>query len=298
MNKILSFLIAALMLFTLSVPALAADSGFSLPSSVSSSSSDDGDVAEEPEQEDGGEEDTVLYDENGFKITLKGMNLEEEIGIKLDLFLENNSDKDVIFQVDSVTVNGYMTTDDLWENVPAGKKSNGTLTIFKYLLGLAGVTEIADIEISFDIVEDGSYDDIVITEPISIKTDIADGFEYVYDDSGIPAYEDDNYRIIIKGLKPNQWETSMCLYFYVENNSDTDILLDATNVSVNGIMVTFDLWERINAGKHAISSMEFFNSTLEDNGIETIENIEMALTLQEYGTWADILTTDPISVDF
>lgn len=303
MKKLIASLLVVLMLAAMTVPALA--SGFTVPSSVSTKAAGEESSADEAETEEeagepggsGGVTEAVLYDENGFKITVKGLS-EGYSGPEFNLLLENHSGKNVIIEADSVSVNGYMASAYLYTTVSDGKKVNDTLSIDQDQLDLCGISDIAEVEVVFEVIEDETYDEILLTDPLTITTDKAEGFEYTFDDSGALAYEGEGLRVVVKGLKEDEYGYETCLYLYIENNLDKDIILEANDSSVNGFMLNGYIWAQVNAGKRAVEPIEFNNDDLEENGISTIEDIEFSLRVIEDETWDEIVETDPISLSF
>ena len=134
--------------------------------SLASENEDESDTkeskVEEPEKlketfnQDATIEETVMYDEGDVKITATGLSY-SNYDVKLELMIENNTDKDLEFVSGSMgyscnSVNGIMTNDGyLLCDVAAGKKANDSISFDFDQLMLYGINEIADIEIGFDI---------------------------------------------------------------------------------------------------------------------------------------------------
>ena len=149
--------------------------------------------------------ETVLYDESGLKVTATELEYFDGYA-KLNLLLENNTEKDYTFYSGTMgyscnSVNGYMITGMyLNSGVTAGSKKNDSVEIDYDELMICGINEIADIEIAFDIEDDKNKD--IYTGPLSLKTSIADGYEY----------KDDGYSETIK--KPELEELLDCTLSY------------------------------------------------------------------------------------
>lgn len=54
----------------------------------------------------------------------------------------------------------------------------------------------------------------------------------------------------------------------------------------------------ITAGKHAIDSITFMSSELEENGIDTIESIELSFHIFDTESWDTIADTAPVTINF
>ena len=51
-------------------------------------------------------------------------------------------------------------------------------------------------------------------------------------------------------------------------------------------------------GKHAIDTITFSSTELEENDIETIEDIELAFHIFDMNSWNDIANTAPVTISF
>lgn len=130
-------------------------------------------------------EETVLVDESDVKITVTGIKY-TAYAVKLDLTIENNSSQNLSFYAGTLgyscnSVNGYMVDDGyLNANVGPGKKSNETVSFNVDELTLLGFSDIADIELGFNITDD-NYKDYLKTGPRQLKTSLADSYDYTAD---------------------------------------------------------------------------------------------------------------------
>lgn len=242
-------------------------------------------------------EEQVLYDANDIKITATG--LEDGLfGTELSLLIENNSSQNITVQARNANINGYMVDTMMSADVAAGKKANDSLTFETTSLKECGIDTIATIEFSFVIIDFDSFEDIYNTDIITINTSGAEGYEQTYDDSGEVLAEVNGIKIVSKGLSEKDSFWGPGLIVYIENNSDQDITVQTRDVSVNGFMVETSMSEDVVAGKHAITAVQFFDTDLEDNGIETINDLELCFTIFNLESWADIADTDIINLSF
>ncbi len=241
-------------------------------------------------------EEQVLLDESGIKITLKDLDKGAMTGPKLNMLFENNSGKDITVQVRNLSVNGYMIDSIMSVDVVNGKKANETLTLMESDLKTAGISTIADIEFSFHIVDASSWDGILDSAPIVIKTSAADGYNFIFDDSGNVAYEDWGMKIVIKGLAEDSSVFGPSIVVFIENNSDTDFTAQVRDVSVNGFMVDPIFSSDVVAGKRCIDTITFRSSQLEENDITEVESVE--LSFHVFTGWDTIVDTEPITINF
>lgn len=243
-------------------------------------------------------EESILVDESGVKITVKSLDTEGFWGPALKLLIENESGKDLTVQVRNASVNGYMVDTMMSADVAKGKKANETLKFASSDLEQSGITTIADMEFSFHIFDSESWDTYLDTDKISIKTTAADNFVYSFDDSGNKVYDADGIKIVVKGLSADTSIWGPGVIVYIENTTEKDITIQARNVSVNGFMVDPIFSCDVCAGKHAIDTINFMDSDLEENEITEISDIELSFHVFDSSSWNGIVDTDAITIDF
>ena len=72
--------------------------------------------------------------------------------------------------------------------------------------------------------------------------------------------------------------------------------MQVRDTSVNGFMVDSLLSEEVLPGKKAVGGMTLMNSTLEENEITTITDMEFSFHIFESDGWDTIVDTDVISL--
>ncbi len=242
--------------------------------------------------------ETVLVDEAGVKITAKGLNADALMGPELKLFIENNSGQDLTFQCNDASINGYMVDTIMSVDVVSGKKANESLIFSSSDLELSGIETIADLEFEFHIFTTSDWDDYLDTDSIQIKTSVASSYEYSFDDSGNLVYNDQDVKIVVKGLAEESSLYSPGIIVYIENNSDDDITVQTRDVSINGFMVDAIFSSEVEDGKRAVDAITFLTTDLEENAITGIENIELSFHIFDSDDWETIVDTDVVTLSF
>ena len=221
-------------------------------------------VTQEPEKETFNViptiEETVLLDEKGVKITATGLTY-TKYDAELSLLIENNSDKEVSIIAGSAgyccnAVNGYMVADGyLNEDVSAGKKAKETIAFSLKELAIYGITEIAEIQVGFDI--DMGEDEEFYTGPRVVKTSVADTYDFARNtyrenvsskdlerdyDCTIEVFKEtekvvmDGLTLVSYALVRNSDEEQMLL-LEMRNDTEEVVRLDAVGLTVNGLDV-------------------------------------------------------------
>lgn len=236
--------------------------------------------------------ETIILDENEVVVTAKEIK-ESIFGTDLTVSIENNSEKNLTFQIRDSSINGYMIDALFSCDVAAGKKANDSITFSNTQMELCNIKDISDIEFSFYIFDD-NWDDYLVSNLVTLKTSISDSYKYEFDDSGLELYNDGSIRIIYKGLDTESILGSDVL-LYIENMSDRNICVQARNASINGYMINPLLSEEVVPGKRAIADMTIMSSDLESNNIEKIEEIELSFHIFDNDSWDTIVDTESIS---
>lgn len=113
----------------------------------------------------------VLYDEGGIKIIGKYVNDSDFWGAAVLLYVENNTDKNVIVQADNVSINGFTFDSAIFSaTVYAGKKSYDDITLFSSELEENGITSVDEVSLKFKVLDADSYKEIAKSDEITFKT--------------------------------------------------------------------------------------------------------------------------------
>lgn len=300
MKRILSLVIALLMLLSMAACSGEADADLQKPADVSVNDPADTKPEEtvRPVEVEAGISEMVLVDEAGVKITAKSFHADELFGPALKILIENNSDVDLTVQTRNASVNGYMVETMLSADVVSGKMSNEEIIFMASDLEACGIETVADMEFAFHIFTTADWEDYLNTAPIQLKTTAAENYEYTFDDSGEAAYEGNDVKIVVKGLAENDPFFGPSIVVYIENNRDQAVTVQARDVSVNGFMVEPIFSSDVMAGKRTVDTITFMSTELEENEITAIEMVELSFTIFDYEGWDTIVDTETVTISF
>ncbi len=110
---------------------------------------------------------SVLYNKGGIKITYTGIQY-DDYDVNIKFLIENNSSEGITVQARDESVNGFMLSGIMSDDVQPGKKANAELSFYKSALEENGITVINDLEMSFHIFNEETWDTIDDSNPIKI----------------------------------------------------------------------------------------------------------------------------------
>lgn len=214
-------------------------------------------------------------------------------GLGINLLIENSTDKDLLVTSSALIVNDYMISDLLYSDVAAGKKANETMTLSSNALEAAGIKDIGQIEIYFQVSDSETFDTMLDSECITIKTSSFDKMVIQAMDDGKELVNQDGIRIVGKYVDEDSfWGAGILLF--IENTSGKNVGINCEEMSINGFMVSPFFSSTVYDGKMAVSSITILSSDLEDNKIESVDEIEVTFKVYDVDSYSTIFETDPI----
>lgn len=257
-------------------------------------SSEENAAAEKSEGVDVSIEEQVLVDQDGIKITALEYVKDSIWGDGIKVLIENETDKDVMVGCNALIVNDYMINDLFASDVAAGKKSNETIYLSSSELKAAGIDTVGRIEIYFHVYDTDSYDKIFDSDCVTIETSAIDSIDTTANDEGTELYNDGGIRIIGKTVDENSfWGTAILLY--IENQSGNNVGISVDDLSINGFMLTPYFSTTVYDGKKCIDDITIMSSELEENGIESIDEVELKFRVYNSDSYETIAESDPIT---
>ena len=248
--------------------------------------------------------ETVIIDNELCAVTVTGLEEDRIWGTQLKLCLENRSaDKTYMFSLSDMAVNGVAADAFCAETVAPGKKSNATVTLFGNDFDLDDIGGLTDIYLSFRVYDS---DDWLADEAGSAALHL-----YPYGEENAVRYEREpmpgdvvladtgDVKVIMTGTNDGGLLGGCGVELYLVNGTDKALTFSADDVSVNGYMVDPFWAKSIGAGQVGFSEMTWFSSTLEENGITEVDEIELRLRAYDSNDWltgdifSDVITITP-----
>lgn len=211
-------------------------------------------------------------------------------GFTLKAQLENKSaDKTYMFSVESAAINGVQCDPLFATEVAAGKKSNEEISFPGEELEENGVGDYTDIELTFRVYDSNDWEaDAVAKETINIYPygeDKATKFVREAQASDNVLIDNEYVTVIVTGYEDDEiWGYTVNLFLL--NKTDKNVMFSVDEASVNGFMADPFYATSVSAGKCAFSSMAWSDTTLEENSITEIEEIEFKFRAYDEDDWS------------
>lgn len=223
-------------------------------------------------------EELTVVDNDECAIKITELDPNNTWGYTLKAVLENkSSDKTYMYSVRGASINGVQCDPFFSSDVAPGKKSNNNISFSDSTMAENGISDITDIEIIFRVYDSNDWlADSVAEETVHIYPygeDKATIFEREAQDSDNVIIDNDYVTVIVTGYTDDSiWGYTANLFLV--NKTETEVMFSLEDASINGYMIDPFFATSVMPGKCAFKSMSWSDSALEENGIDTIEEIE------------------------
>lgn len=239
-------------------------------------------------------DESVCFEYNGLTVTAKEFVDDSIWGAGVKLYVENNGTGNYTLSTEAVIVNNCMVDAYLSCSVAAGKKANDTIYLSSSDLEAAGINNIGQIEFYFYLFDSSTYETVYKTDCVTIKTSVYSSMDTTPDETGHVLYNQGGIKIIGKYVDENTfWGSAVLLY--VQNNTGRNITVSCEDMSINGFMVTGYYYANVYSSKYSLDEITIMSSDLEDNGITSIDEIELKFHIYDSDTYSTIANTDAIT---
>ncbi len=288
------FVVLVTSFLALSLSACGSSNSGSSQSSSGSSSVEKKEISVEP---------FTAIDNEYCSITIKSIDPKNKWGYTVQTTLENKSaDVTYMFSVQSAAINGVDTDPLFATEVAPGKKSNSDISFPTSSLKDNGISDFTDIEMVFRVYDTNNWS----ADPVALETvhvypygeEEAVVFTREIKETDTVIIDDENITAIITGIDPdNTWGYTVNLFLI--NKTESGTMFAVEEASVNGYMIDPFFAKDVAAGKCAFTSMSWTKTSLEENDISEVEEIEFRLRVYDDTNWNrepyfnDIVTINP-----
>ena len=244
----------------------------------------------------------VVVDENNVRFEVTGIDPDGDWGYTIAALVENNTDKTMMFSIDQASINGIMM-DPFWaEEVAPGKKSNVSISWFESDFEEAGINpeDVSAIEFelrihdSEDIFADAAVDDVFTIYPYGEENAVA--AERADEEGDLVLFDTDECKMVLTGYNAEDL-FGFTVRAYLVNKTDTPLMFSIDSASVNGFMADPFWATTVAGGKNSTSDITWMSSDLEENNIETVEELEFVVHVYPEDSWGDYLVNETFTVE-
>lgn len=216
-----------------------------------------------------------------------------DVGIEFALWIDNATEQNLTVMCEGAAVNLYMVDEESFiGDVEAGTKAKIDGIITKASLERSEIEEVAQLDLWLKIYDPATMDDFCDISKISIETEAAERIEVVELDEGTQIYNNNDIRIVTKGIVKDD-ALGTWLEIYIENNTDKQIAVTAKNVKVNGTDTEVLMYGHVYPQRMSVENLQFYNSALIVDGTN---EIVFELQIVEKNPTSIIDKTEPITV--
>ena len=222
----------------------------------------------------------VLIDNDDLYFAIKDVRSDAAYGYEWKVYVENRTDKNLMFSFEKVSVNDVMC-DPFWaEVINAGKKGNCEITWMRDSLQEKQIGDVTRVDFTLNVYNNDDYTEAALMhDPFTVFPLGEDKASSAVREPAATDHvlvDDDNCSVIITGYEPdNSWGYAMKLYLV--NKTDRDMVFSVDDSSVNGIMCDPFWADIVCAGKTSYSTVLWDKNALAENDITEVEEISLPL---------------------
>ena len=224
----------------------------------------------------------VLVDREDLYFAIRDVKDNSALGYTWQVYVENRTDKNLMFSFERVAVNGVMC-DPYWaEVIAAGKKGNCEIVWLRDSLDQRQITDVRNIEFTLNVYNDDVYTEAPLMHDTftvyPLGQDAAAATKVVRKLTLADQILVDNKdcTVLVTGFEPdNSWGFVMNLYLV--NKTDKDLIFSAEDSLINENPCYLYWTEIVTAGNAAYSSVLWEKGDLDESEIQLVRKISFPL---------------------
>lgn len=241
-------------------------------------------------------QEQTIIDNDSCTVTLKEVDEDGTWGYDWKLNLVNKTEKNLMFSMENVSVNGVMA-DPFWASeVAAGKEANETVTWMSATLeeNSLEANKITQVTFTLNVYDNDDWmADRIVEQEFTIYPkgeENATTVEQTTSETDVVLVDNDQVKMAVTGFDPNGFY-GFEMKLTVINKTSQNIMVSADNVSIDGVMCDPFWADSIAAEKTANETISWMDTTLEEAGLskDTISSIEFPITISDADSYDTIM---------
>ena len=235
-------------------------------------------------------QETVLVDSDDLLFKITAITDDPIWGYTLKAHMENRTDKDLMFSLDAVSVNGFMCDPFFAATVTAGMKANKDISFSKDDFRAIGIETVTDVTFTLkvydsqDITDDPVLEEEFIIYPMGKEN--AREYPRQEQEGDIVLFENEDCVMIVTGFETGSiW--GFQAQVYLMNKTDNTLMFSVGDAAINGFMCDPFFAQSVAPGKQCVTNISWTKDALGENGIETVENITLPIRVYDTENWLE-----------
>ncbi len=235
-------------------------------------------------------QETVLVDNDDLLFKITAITDDPIWGYTLKAHMENRTDKDLMFSLDAVSVNGFMCDPFFAATVTAGMKANKDISFSKDDFRAIGIKTVTDVTFTLkvydsqDITDDPVLEEEFIIYPMGKEN--AREYPRQEQEGDIVLFENEDCAMIVTGFETGSiW--GFQAQVYLMNKTDNTLMFSVGDAAINGFMCDPFFAQSVAPGKQCVTNISWTKDALAENGIEKVENITLPFRVYDTENWLE-----------
>lgn len=245
-------------------------------------------------------QEAVLVDSDDLLFKITAVTDDPIWGYTLKAHMENRTDKDLMFSLDAVSVNGFMCDPFFAATVTAGMKANKDISFSKDDFRAIGIKTVTDVTFTLkvydsqDITDDPVLEEEFIIYPMGKEN--AREYPRQQQKGDIVLFENEDCVMIVTGFETGSiW--GFQAQVYLMNKTDNTLMFSVGDAAINGFMCDPFFAQSVAPGKQCVTEISWTKDSLEENGIKTVENITLPIRVYDTENWLeDAIVNETFSI--
>lgn len=211
-------------------------------------------------------------------------------GYSLKVQIENRTDKDLMFSLNDVSVNGFMYDPFFAVTVTSGMKANKDISFGTDGFEEIGIQDVTDIQFELRVYDSNDWSSDPLIEDIFTiypkGEDAAKEYPRENQESDIVLFDNENCTMIVTGFDPDSiWGFSVKVYLV--NKTDDTLMFSVGDAAVNGFMCNPYFAVTVAPGKQCITNISWTKSALAENKITQVESLSLPIRVYDAEDWSE-----------